>query len=190
METYEEYISHKTNIKDQKLLLSVIQKFGFDEFLSRMMSLSESEDDSHDAYDALRLSIINVNSILQNNPNEISKTENEKISILLHAMYEFDEHCGISEELRPNMPQEEELRILKILDSDREKFKQILIKYIKICGNDEILFDFIAHFAKLIFMFNGYQAPMRNDPLIALRDSMGLNNLFVELLEEINDENI
>jgi hypothetical protein len=75
--------------------------------------------------------IITHSKALYHVAREIRDTANEeRMEKFLRAMYEVDECCGIDEELTPNLSNDEHNRILSLLDQDREKLKQTLLRNI------------------------------------------------------------
>lgn len=101
--------------------------------------------------------------------------ESKQLDIFVHGVYELDALCGVYW----NDP--DDLEQLAKLDEDFIKFKDYYIKT-KTQLSKDIFMRWFKAFAKMLFLFNGYQAPPRLDPQQAMRDAMGLTNLFEELL--------
>lgn len=107
-------------------------------------------------------------------PRENKKSPTEEMKEILYAMYELDCKCGIDDE-----------NDIDELLKDKKKFRTILSSIMKKFTG--IKLQFLLTFANLIFVFNGYPGPARSDPLEALRDSLGISDLFEELVEEIRN---
>jgi len=103
-------------------------------------------------------------------------------SALSIAVYELDTKCGTSHDEWPPR-KEDEQRVIQELDMDYIKYKDIFIRHISLIhGDDRSIFIL---FSRLIFLFNGYQAPYRTCPRKALEDAMGITDLFKELIEPL-----
>lgn len=108
--------------------------------------------------------------------------------LMCSAFYELDNIE--SARLTPDMPHEEQEKALKQLDESRELYKSTLIK---ILGDAQKLQNapifavnvFVCFIGRLIFEFNGYQAPPRFSISKAFDDAAGITNLYGEML---NDE--
>jgi hypothetical protein len=108
------------------------------------------------------------------------KEEAKRIEKILHAFHSLDCECGgVDYEPGELVPGSEKLIDL---DADREKFKNILEAQIKTFEGLDL--SCVLMFAKLIFKFNGYQAPLRDDVSLAIMDALGISDLFGELLNE------
>jgi hypothetical protein len=103
----------------------------------------------------------------------------EKITKLVTAFHALDTGCGIEEELRPDTPFQETQRLLRLLDEDLLLFGKIYRQHRE--GMTDPHRTLFTQFSRLIFRFNGYQAPPRSDPEQAMRDALGLTDLFSEL---------
>jgi hypothetical protein len=134
-----------------------------------------SRDEKIAKYDKMR-SIVSIFYHI----DEDLKKELEKLA---HAMYELDCYCGIDEHLTP----ENEREVLPKIDADKIKFRGIFKKWIKEI-NDDVQQWFLVSYAELLYLFNGYQAPLRASASLAVKDSMGQTNHFAEMLVDITNE--
>jgi hypothetical protein len=187
METFEEYTKKIPTNDNMQSIIIVINNLGLSKSMKYFRSKIKRYKNIRDAYDAI------VSSSVQNYycyklHKDKFKEDVHDLDILMHGIYEIDTQSGISEKLDRNLSKQEEEKILEKLDKDRDKFKNILKKYLNLLNNIEIKKLYI-YFGKLIFTFNDYQAPYRTDPKKAIEDSMGMTNLYGELLDEIKNDN-
>ena len=112
------------------------------------------------------------------------------IKKMVGMMIQLDDKCGIDEMLTSDLNEEDMSEILQKLDEDEAKFKRILKKIIESNNQSQqrYILDFVLSFGELIFAFNGYQPPSRNNPFDAYNDSIGVTDLYGELIDKIYEE--
>jgi hypothetical protein len=167
-ETFEDYIRVRENsLNDTRNMLSLSNK----EILYRLLII-KGKYDKKQQYTMFRSVSVGLNIL----------RPDDQILILLKGMHELDTCCGIKEILKPEQTDEETHRILALLDNDLIKFKGIYKKW-SVELKDEY-YDVYTYFARLLFTFNGYQGPLRTSADKAIQDSLGLTDLFSELILE------
>ena len=123
---------------------------------------------------------------------QINVPGSDQLDILLHGFYDLDIRCGIAcdsdlgsdsasdSDSETDLKNDPDLIYLAKLDEDFANFKNYYINTKSRLNG--IYGKWFQTFAELIFLFNGYQAPARLDPAQAVRDAMGLTDVFDELL--------
>lgn len=190
---FDDYVSGKYDQKDLEKLLENFRKVKFTLFVKSVLHFAENEDDLREKYSILKFSMIEQYHCLKYSKDNEFVEEKQIIKMLLDAMYELDCKCGIfidvTEYNKKLSDKKDSKQLLKLLDEDKLKFKKILVRHIKLLqSKDKLYVLYLLQFAELIFGFNGYQAPPRDNIRQAINDSYGLNNLFEESVEEINKE--
>jgi hypothetical protein len=185
METFEKYVH--SNIPDNVLqdIIKSVNEIGLSK-LTKIVRKKTNYLPPRDAYDVIRIASIQNYYCYKNYSDKFTEDVSD-FNIIIHGIYELDVTCGIDDTLNPHLSQKEELKILTKLDEDELKFGNILKKYLVLFKNSEMK-KLFKSFAKLIFMFNGYQAPERTDPQQAVRDSLGMSDLFGEFISGIESE--
>ena len=184
VDTFEEYIFTVLELSGKTLILEGLKKIGLDMFIETNLVITMIHD-FKDQYDELLGSIQEHYTALFDDKQNEFPTEKERISLLAHGMYELDTKCGIDEELTPDLTYEETQEVLMMLDIDEDKFRNIIVKYLKLMKTDEPIKDYFLAFARLIYTFNGYQAKSRPTAKQALEDAYGLSDPFGEMIEQI-----
>ena len=114
----------------------------------------------------------------------------ERVKVITQVMWEID--IGISLEMKTeikplerNISKEEHDKRLAILDKALCLFKGYIENAFKktdhICDKNIIIY-WGRHFYYKVY---GFQAPARSDPALALKDSMGLTDHYIEMIEDI-----
>ena len=146
---------------------------GLPAMLTSIVVEAHACDDPHDSYDLLfgaasRLYRARTSSGFTENHPVIAATINTVVS----CVYELDELCGGATTYREDM--------LLALDGDMQKFTRYLSARLRETSSKSAV-QFILFFAELVYVFNGYQAPVRATPQEAVRDAAGLSDPFNEL---------
>lgn len=183
-ETFEDYISIRQQNFDQNSLQVIrdrIKLHGFSDYLKILLHSIDHMTNSYKRYDFLyHCAKETYNACL--NQGDL-QNEFALIKVLCHGMYHLDNDCGITETLTPDLALEVQRRIVDLLDRDLEKYHAIMFEYTPQLKSHPSLLDCWLVFAGLIFRFNGYQAPYRNNPNQALADALGLTDLYQEYLK-------
>lgn len=181
IESFEEYISSSIDERWITNFREMFSRHGIESILEKTyvsyVTIPLDMKDQYDntlhvfkhAYAAAKLTVCNSDELKQ-------------LDILVHGFYELDNLCGVDTD-KPlhKLNQKDQLDELMKLDKDFIKFKDYYIKT-KTQLSKDIFVKWFRVFAKMIFTFNGYQAPPRIDPKQALMDAMGVTDLFEELL--------
>ncbi len=147
-----------------EIFIARIKSNGIQRFLIDLILLSKHLK-SKDLYNKMLYEISFIETILKEKKE--FEVEIQLLETLNVCMKELD-NCNINNELKENL----------------KKFKAILSDSLaKVQGNEA--HTYLIKFARLVFLFNGYQAPPRTDPQQALKDALGETDLFDELEEEI-----
>lgn len=121
-------------------------------------------------------------SIIRKDPKAV--TFAAEANKLCRAIYRLDTETGHGKHLEPWMSLEEHEKCLRILDVERECFKEIVKETLEALKGNRVLISFFLSIARISFALNGYQGPLRYDAAKASRDAMGLTDLFSEMMEE------
>lgn len=106
-----------------------------------------------------------------------------EIETFCRFMFRLDTQCGYIDPLTPEMNAEQHAEVLHRLDQDRTQFKRIVKEAIETLGEHKALLQYFIDFGSFLFQCNGYQAPARSDPTLAIRDAMGISDLYTEMLK-------
>lgn len=173
--SFEEYVSiPDTHVKS---FINVVGQFGVFKYVETVISDTRTKFEGRPKEEYTFI-VWNCKHLYK-----IYGKEYPDIEALMLGLYKLDNDCGDTLPIFEDLSREELSERLHIIDLDREKFKVIFLENYHKIKETSALF---VEFARLIFQFNGYQAPYRTDPQKASEDAMGLTDLFGEFLEEIN----
>lgn len=185
-ETFESYTNLPVLDEDKVIYIRILRDIGCLDYLLSMIKdlyYNPQFDDPYQAYDFIRTNIVHLYKICTENCNDLEEDLKELTS-LVQGVYELDCLCGLEFDINYEEDDDKLFEFYAQLDLDRQRFKNILGKtHQKL--KSEVSKDLFLKFASLLFMFNGYQAPIRSDPKKAFQDAMGQTDLFAELLEEL-----
>jgi hypothetical protein len=174
---FDEYI--KTGRHDTKVMQLMLRKTslmgGLDKFMEvALQTYGGKTKDYKKKYKLMLMTTLEQYNCYKE--CSVKKTESKSFKNmveLVKGMYELDEKCGVSDEkdtLKRLDSHKEEERKLKLLDNEEKKFWELLKIRIKSIDN-EIYKKWLLEFAKLIYIFNGYQPYSTNDVRKALLDA-------------------
>jgi len=189
---FEDYLPTFENIVGLKSCQTILEQKGLKWCLEWAIHHSENihRNDEKKKYSYFLSCIAEIYYALDQmiNKNEIMNSNMGIVIKMINVMKKLDNDCGTEEGIVSTQSNEQNERILIKLDEDRILFKQILMESMKDNELPDYALLFILSFAELIFKFNGYQAPPRLNPVDAFNDSLGLTDLFDELMNEIFTE--
>lgn len=166
-ETFAEYTTFKFNEQHLDKYKQIIEKMGVVGYLESMIPdiRGKYRQDLRTCYDFI---VKNCQYLYKAAPDIPG------LKTLMEGLYDIDTKCG----------SEASSQSLAALDRDREHFK-MLFKQHREKITDPVMKTIFEEFSRLIFRFNGYQAPSRLDPAQAIRDAMGQTDLFGEMLNQL-----
>jgi len=183
-ETFEDYIKINIDQLEIDACRIVIECSGIDILLTTIYETVITQKYGQNPKWYYKFILQNILSIM-----ELANMDNDEqlkylLTPLIMGFYEIDINCGIDEWVTPKSSKTETNKIIKLLDEDRIKFNDLFItNYNKI--DNELCKKIYLQFCRLIFNFNGYQAPFRLSAKKATQDAMGLTDLFGEYLESL-----
>jgi hypothetical protein len=193
----EEFMNENLKDIDEKLVenMNALHKIDFLllNIMEEIMNRNKNKKDSLEMKKYLYLDLRCEMSVLYRGftktKQQIDQNVLNQIKNMSWLMYQLDRECGTNEPLDPKDSMKEYEKKIKLLDEDRDKFISIIDSNYKSILKDRIgCKTFIMFFAKLLFEFNGYQAPPRFDQKKAVEDSMGITDVFQEYFDAIENK--
>jgi len=188
---FEHYINTPIMSPFERTFFSnVLEKLGWEKFFetftidlkTKLIFKGESLKTLRTRYHSIRVNCIHMYNVYKStNPEEVND-----LTRIIRGLYELDNLCGIANELHHgySLGGEEYKRALSLMDEDQLKFKEIFQRNYKLLEK-EVSKKLFFEFGILIFKFNGYQPPIRTNPMDALKDSYGINDFCKEFLNSI-----
>jgi len=154
--TFQKYVEKNINQEIKNKLFEMYKKINLETLLNNVLIVIKKKNNKL-KYMYLLETMIEHYVILENQ-QDYTNDRNE-IELLLRGFYELDNEIGNVVVLEKNMNDEEFQKNLLLLDNDFNKYLEIVKKYIGLFKFKKSHLLYFITFAKLIYLFNGYQAP-------------------------------
>lgn len=181
MESFEAYCHNESNNEIIEKTKQIMIQYGLDTLYMSVLSEAKTEGyaEPRKQYGIILKGVKEIYTIVEmdlNFTNEFHSVKN-----LLYGMYELDTKCGIEYEL--NQSSDKCMILLNMLD-DKIKFGKILMECIPKIMNQHALRIFLF-FGRLLYTFNEYQPPKKNNVKRIVLDMCGYIDHYQEYIDDI-----
>jgi hypothetical protein len=180
--TFQKYIDKQISEYNKKILILNYKKISLvgvlDDTLKYISGLNKCQQ-----YDVLKHIMLEHYHAL----THIIEFEHDVMIIhnMLMGFYELEEKCKNIEPIYIYDDNDIQMNKFKLLDENFEIYIMIVKKYIEILKPNELASLYFIAFAKLIYLFNGYQAPMSSNIDETLENIYFPENYINQLFESI-----